>query len=72
MGLDRRTFLKGGLIAAAGATTAALAGCAPSASTSADGETSSEELATTGAGEWYGAPADPASFDIVETVIPIF
>lgn len=68
MGLDRRTFLKGGLIAAAGATTAALAGCAPSASTSADGETSSEELATTGAGEWYGAPADPASFDIVETV----
>lgn len=64
--MDRRTFLKGSVIAtAAAAASAAMAGCAPSTQSSADAKAASE-LADTGT--WYGEAADPASFDIVETV----
>ncbi len=45
--LDRRSFLKGGLVLGAAGVTAGLAGCAPTASKASDG-TSSEELSQTG------------------------
>lgn len=64
--LDRRSFLKGGVVAAGAAAFAgALSACAPSApqETGAADET----LATTGEA-WYGSPADPATFDVVDTV----
>lgn len=64
--LDRRSFLKGGVVAAGAAVFAgALSACAPSApqETGAADET----LATTGEA-WYGSPADPATFDVVDTV----
>lgn len=64
--LDRRSFLKGGVVAAGVAAFAgALSACAPSApqETGAADET----LATTGEA-WYGSPADPATFDVVDTV----
>ena len=64
--LDRRSFLKGGVVAAGEAAFAgALSACAPSApqETGAADET----LATTGEA-WYGSPADPATFDVVDTV----
>lgn len=57
--LDRRSFLKGGVVAAGAAAFAgALSACAPSApqETGAADET----LATTGEA-WYGSPADPAT-----------
>lgn len=64
--LDRRSFLKGGVVAAGAAAFAGtLSACAPSApqETGAADET----LATTGEA-WYGSPADPATFDVVDTV----
>ena len=64
--LDRRSFLKGGVVAAGAAAFAgALSACAPSApqETGAADET----LVTTGEA-WYGGPADPATFDVVDTV----
>ena len=64
--LVRRCFLKGGVVAAGAAAFAgALSACAPSApqETGAADET----LATTGEA-WYGSPADPATFDVVDTV----
>lgn len=64
--LDRRSFLKGGVVAAGAAAFAgALSACAPSApqETGAADET----LATTGEA-WYGSPADPATFDVVDTI----
>lgn len=64
--LDRRSFLKGDVVAAGAAAFAgALSACAPSApqETGAADET----LATTGEA-WYGSPADPATFDVVDTV----
>ena len=64
--LDRRSFLKGGVVAAGAAAFAgALSACAPSApqETGAADET----LATTGEA-WYGSPADQATFDVVDTV----
>lgn len=64
--LDRRSFLKGGVVAAGAAAFAgALSACAPSApqETGAADET----LATTGEA-WYGSPADPETFDVVDTV----
>ena len=64
--VDRRSFLKGGVVAAGAAAFAgALSACAPSApqETGAADET----LATTGEA-WYGSPADPATFDVVDTV----
>ena len=64
--LDRRSFVKGGVVAAGAAAFAgALSACAPSApqETGAADET----LATTGEA-WYGSPADPATFDAVDTV----
>lgn len=64
--LDRRSFLKGGVVAAGAAAFAgALSACAPSApqETGAADET----LATTGEA-WYGSPTDPATFDVVDTV----
>lgn len=64
--LDRRSFLKGGVVAAGAAAFAgALSACAPSApqETGAADETP----ATTGEA-WYGSPADPATFDVVDTV----
>jgi fumarate reductase flavoprotein subunit len=67
MGINRRTFLKGGLLATTGVVAAsALGGCAPkTGKSSTEGSSSS----TTGSeGAWYGAPADSSSFDIVETV----
>ena len=62
--LDRRSFLKGGVVAAGAAAFAgALSACAPSApqETGAADET----LATTGEA-WYGSPADPAILSIVK------
>lgn len=64
--LDRRSFLKDGVVAAGAAAFAGtLSACAPSApqETGAADET----LATTGEA-WYGSPADPATFDVVDTV----
>jgi hypothetical protein len=60
MELDRREFLKGSLAAAGGvAAAAALGGCATGVA--AAGSASA-------AADWYGKPANPASFTISETV----
>lgn len=66
-GMDRRTFLKGGLLATTGAVAAsALGGCAPRANSMS---AKIDAAKSGGAGEeWYGAAADPSSFNIVETV----
>lgn len=64
--LDRRSFLKGGVVAAGAAAFAgALSACAPSAPQEIGA--ADETLATTGEA-WYGSPADPATFDVVDTV----
>lgn len=64
--LDRRSFLKGGVVAAGTAAFAGtLSACAPSAPKEAG--TADDALATTGE-PWYGSPADPATFDVVDTV----
>lgn len=64
--LDRRSFLKGGVVAASAAAFAGtLSACAPSAPQETAGTDAS--LATTGEA-WYGSPADPATFDVVDTV----
>lgn len=62
--MDRRTFLKGGLVVA-GSTFAAgaLGGCAAKGSSAAAKES---EAAT--AAEWYGSPLDVSTLDIAETV----
>lgn len=63
--MDRRTFIKGGLIAGAVAAAGTAVGCAPSAS--GGGEPVVEEaLAATG-NTWYGEPAPLDSFDLVAT-----
>lgn len=62
--MDRRTFLKGGTLAATGAMAlATLGGCAPQAGSK---DSSGKEAAA--AEQWYGAPADPSTFKITETV----
>jgi succinate dehydrogenase/fumarate reductase flavoprotein subunit len=68
--LDRRTFLKGGLVtAAAAAGAAALAACTPQQG-SAGGDVEATAASSDGvaAGEWYGAPQDPATFDGAEEI----
>lgn len=68
LSINRRAFLKGGVMAATGAIAAtALAGCAPASNEGASDGT--DALSATGTAEpWYGSPADPASLDITETV----
>lgn len=61
--MDRRTFLKGGVAATGALSLAVMAGCSPSKNESSE---SSAGAAT--AEEWYGAPQDPGSFDIVQTI----
>lgn len=64
--LDRRSFLKGGVVAAGAAAFAGtLSACAPSAPQEVGAADAS--LATTGEA-WYGSPADPTTFDVVDTV----
>lgn len=61
--MDRRTFIKGGLITGAVAAAGAMVGCSPSTPSEATAGVNGE-LAATGEA-WYGTPADTSSFDIV-------
>lgn len=62
--MDRRTFLKGGTLAAGGAfAMAALGGCSPQSTTD-----TAESESSVGVEEWYGSPQDPSTFDVVETI----
>lgn len=65
--MDRRSFLKGGVVAAGAAAFAGtLAACSPAAPQAAT-DSADDSLAVTGEA-WYGSPADPATFDVVDTV----
>lgn len=63
--MDRRTFIKGGLVAATSAVAAtALAGCAANGGNQA----SAEDGAPAVAEEWYGSPLDASTLEFVETI----
>lgn len=59
--MDRRTFLKGGLLTGAAVAGSAFVGYATNEAPQAFAEEATAE-------PWYGAPADPANFDIAETL----
>ncbi|MCI8424203.1 MAG: FAD-binding protein [Adlercreutzia sp.] len=63
--MDRRTFIKSGLLAGAVAAAGAAVGCAPGASGASE-SAAEEALAATG-DAWYGEPAPLDSFDLVDT-----
>ncbi|WP_302962315.1 FAD-binding protein [uncultured Adlercreutzia sp.] len=63
--MDRRTFIKGGLLAGAVAAAGTAVGCAPGASGASE-SAAEEALAATG-DAWYGEPAPLDSFDLVDT-----
>jgi succinate dehydrogenase/fumarate reductase flavoprotein subunit len=71
--LDRRTFLKGGAVAAGSATLLALAGCSPKAAGEGDSgggsTTGADNSNTSSAAEaWYGSPQDPSTFEGAEEI----
>ncbi len=63
--MDRRTFLKGGIVAASAALAGgSLAACSPSQSKASDDSAQSNKLTSE---NWYGSPQDISSMDIEET-----
>lgn len=59
--MDRRTFLKGGILTGAAVASSAFIGCTTNEALQAFADEAIAE-------PWYGSPADPASFDITETL----
>jgi fumarate reductase flavoprotein subunit len=68
MSINRRAFLKGGLLVTTGvAAASALGGCSQKTNDSST-DSGTSTTSTSSEETWYGAPANPESFDIVEVV----